>query len=85
VSQFFYTFSEGENLYLVPGFGITEVSVAQFKLSFNKAYDVRIWFHRKEHNQTNARRFKFIARAWDDILFEENYIAWFHTRSWCYP
>src|SRR5947208_1514744 len=44
-SIFLFTFSEGENLYLVPGFGITEMSVAQFKLSFNKAYDVRIWFH----------------------------------------
>ncbi|MGA8081076.1 MAG: hypothetical protein WB988_04375 [Candidatus Nitrosopolaris sp.] len=49
--------------------GITESDLVA--LAFNREYLFHVRFHSDGHKELHLERFKFIAKSWDDITFQE--------------
>jgi hypothetical protein len=66
-----FTFEESQHAYIITprAGGITESDL--IPLAFNREYLFHIRFHSDGHKELHLERFKFIAKSWDDITFQD--------------
>jgi hypothetical protein len=61
----FFTFPEGNSLYIIPTFAFTEEIIPSLSLDYNSDYEVQLNFRSEEY--THTKRMKLVATSWDSI------------------